>query len=151
MGFTDYQDALRGDFDTQMASASPSTLIYWPNVKKPLKGGNTTPQTPPDLSKSTAPWCRHFVLTSVNTDISPGFRDDLGQVVVQCFGAPDKGPGPVEDLAETIAQQFRRRRVTISGSDVVNFSSVSVKEIGIEPEGWYQVNVTARFSRVEAA
>lgn len=149
MGFTDYQNALRGDFDTRMASESPTTLIFWENREKPHYGGNATPQDPPTQTTGTAPWCRFVVRTSDNMDLSPSLRDDFGVAVVQCFGLTNKGSGSVEALADTVADQFRRRRVTISTGDQIKFGSVAVKEIGAEEEGWFQVNVLAKWRRIE--
>ena len=116
MGTTNCKDALRGDFDTRMAANASTTLIQWDNREKPHFGGNTTPQDPPDLSTATAPWVTYTIRTAGNFNVSPGFRDDVGSVVVQVFGAPNKGPAPVEDLAETVRAQFVRRTVSQSRS-----------------------------------
>jgi len=134
-----------------MVANSAATLIYWEGLDKPRLPGASGASSAPVKAPGTAPWVRFSIVTADNADISPGYRDDMGQVVVQVFGPLNVGAQATEDLAETIAAQFRRRTVTISGQDRLNFGSVRVKEIGPEEEGWYQVNVLAAFSRKEAA
>lgn len=149
MSFTEYQDALRGDFDAQMAANSAATLIQYENLEKLKVGGSNALQDPPVLNKATPPWCRFAIRTADNADRTRALRQDLGIVAVQVFGPPNRGSGSTEDLAETIAAGLRRRTVTIAGRDQIQYRSVTTREVGIEPEGWYQINVQAAFSRFD--
>lgn len=100
-----------------------------------------------DFAKPTASmWARFDVLTFENAEtqleIGGGpkyFRID-GQLVIQLFVPQNTGEIDILVKADTIADSFRNW----SGIYVTCKES-SVKKVGNDPYGWYQVNIVTPF------
>ena len=139
MGFTDYADAVRAFFNTHMSANAPNVSVAWENVDNP--------SIPPTVGAGNE-WVRFTLRGSTNFDISPGWRNNFGVVIVQCFTDLDIGPGACEDVAEIVASGFRQQRFLSGAGD---FSTPRLDPIGPDGEGWYQCNVTIPFFHQEAA
>lgn len=91
-------------------------------------------------------WVRVNILNPDNRQISlgsnPYFRY-LGLLIFQIFIKPNTGSGRAMEIADQITTLFRGQ--TISG---MTFKPPVIDPVG-ESGGWYQINVSAHFSREE--
>ena len=102
-------------------------------------------QTPPPVG---APWARVTVRhsnTTVHTLAPAGSRrfTRTGLVTVQIFTPTIDGGGlSLAEKLATIARKAYEGRGTASG---IWFRNARIQEIGMDPAGWYQMNVLVEF------
>jgi hypothetical protein len=121
---------LRVRFNDQFSSAP----IAWPNVEF----------TPPVRS----PWVRFNVLDADSFQTTIGATTNnhrfVGIVVINIFVPLDVGNASALAMADVVAAIFRNW----CGS-TVRCRAASVKDLGPDGNGWYQVNVVVPFQRDE--
>jgi hypothetical protein len=108
--------------------------VSWPNT-------SFTPE--PDVT-----WVKCNIVNGDSFQVTIGsgtnaFRH-IGLIVIQVFSPLNKGNGEVLALADSIASIFRNWCGT-----TVSCKAPSVKDIGPDGHGWYQVNVSIPFHRDE--
>lgn len=129
--FKDQHDQLRARFNSQFSSLP----IAWPNVSF----------TPPEPKSA---WVRFNVIDGEQKQTSIGNTTNnhrnVGLVVIQIFTPDNEGDSLALTTADTIAAIFRNWCGT-----TVHCRASSVKVIGPDGLGWFQVNVTTPFQRDE--
>lgn len=114
-----------------------ATPIAWPNV-------SFEPPNP------ASPWIRFAVIDGDARILELGANKIKtahrmpGLIVIQLFDALQAGDGPIRTLADTAAAIFRNW-----GGATVQCFAATVKTIGDDGKGWYQVNVSIPFTRDE--
>lgn len=127
-------ELIKGALDSHGVTPRDPVLCHWPGVE-----GWTNP-SPSSI------WCRVSIrefTSDQRTLAPPGDRrfQRTGIVTVQIFAPVSLAPKDWRDLAEGIRGALEGKG-TDSG---IFFRSTNISELGREPGGWYQVNVTARF------
>lgn len=128
MNYEDATAAVRAHFETEWANETP---IAWPDVAF----------TPPER----APWVRFTMLHADGYQASIGDPGNnrqrrVGQVIVQVFQPQGEGSKQARQLADRAVDAFMNADV-----DGIHFHDVFAREIGNDGQGWYQINVIARF------
>lgn len=126
MSYANAYNELRGRFNTLWGSTTP---IAWPNA------AFTTP---------LVPWVRFTVRSGEANQLTFGastnnFRHS-GVIIIQVFTLLDTGEALALQHADQIASIFRNWC-----GQSVRCRTPSVKDIGNDGEGWYQVNVVVPF------
>jgi hypothetical protein len=110
--------------------------------------GSTTPVAWPNVSftPSTAAWVRFTILNGEEARLTFGatlnnFRN-TGVVVVSIFSPLNIGTADVMAKADAAAAIFR----DWCGA-TVRCRAATIRDVGPEGQGWYQVNVTIPFQR----
>lgn len=130
MSFQVEHNELRTRFSQQIGT----TPVAWPNVAYvPIVG---------------TLWVRFNVVDGESTRTTIGATTNnvrsLGLVIVQIFAPLDKGNAAALAKADAVAAIFR----DWCGS-TVRCRTPSIKEVGPDGNGWYQVNVSVPFQRDE--
>jgi hypothetical protein len=130
MSFVSQQNEIRTRFNAQIGS----TPVAWPNVTYT-----------PTIGTS---WVRFQVLDGETEQVDFGastksFRS-MGIISVQVFAPDNTGETAALTIADTVAGIFRNW----CGA-TVRCRAASIKDIGPDGNGWYQVNVSAPFQRDE--
>jgi hypothetical protein len=109
-----------------------------------------------DPAKGSDPWIRISYNESAARQISlgdapshPNFRYE-GAIFVQCFCKATAGTSPAEALADVVKDIFIRFSINDANAGYIrNQPSRSVLPIrvGIDPRGWYQINVQIPYLR----
>lgn len=121
--------AIRSYFETEWAART--SLVF----------DNTTSE-PPEQEAWARISVRHNEAPQM-TQGAPGNNryEPFGRVFIQIFTPQGTNPVEAEQLASAAAAIFRGKSL----SDDIRFLSPSVKEIGNDPHGWFQINVDVRF------
>lgn len=130
MSFTAQQNELRTRFNAMIGS----TPVAWPNVTyTPTQG---------------ASWVRFQVLDGEMKQFELGAtlkgHRNMGIISIQVFAPLNAGETAALTLADTVCGIFRNW----SGATVRCFAA-SIKDVGPDVSGWYQINVTVPFVRDE--
>lgn len=72
--------------------------------------------------------------------------DRPGTLFIQCFSPLDIGRSAADNLALTARNLFEGKTLTPEG---IRFFGVTVREIGLDGEGMFQINVEAPFEYTE--
>lgn len=113
------------------ANKPSGTAVVWGSDDPSPKGNN--------------PWVRFNVLHSNGTQASMGaptanrFRQ-TGQVIAQVFARKGDFGKAARELASAIHDVYCG---AVSGG--VTYSNPRVNEVGVDQQGWYQINVVADF------
>lgn len=107
-----------------------------------------TPNRPFDVPPvATLPWCRISFTDGTNERRSIG-GDEVcvrfqrrARFVVQIFSKQGLGSKSIADLAEAVADLYEKQ----SGDRPVSYDAPSVNDIGIDPDGWDQYNVSVPY------
>lgn len=131
MSYESARDAILARFDAQWASATP---IEWPNRNFTKPSGKD-------------PWVRIIIQDGEAFQASFGnsganVHRHPGVIQLQVFTKMGIGNARALELADDAAAIFRG--ASFSG---VRCRAASVREIGPDGHGWYQVNVTVPFWR----
>lgn len=130
MSYLSAQLEIHNRLKVEWASATP---IAWPNVKFDRPEGN---------------WIRLTVKegNAYNTEIGNIIKTirTPGVIYIQVFSKQGKGIKGPSDLAETLKLMFNNWC-----GDTVRCRAASVKDIGPDNEGFYQINVEVPYIRHE--
>jgi hypothetical protein len=109
-------------------------VVAWPNT-------NFKPNP-------TKTWFQFWIVNGASQQMSIGASQKdhrfPGIVVVQIFSVMGKGDGEGTRLADSVASAFRNWCGT-----TVRCKEASIKAIGPDGNGWYQINVSIPFHRDE--
>ena len=125
---SDLHNAIRTRFGTEVATTESLVTIY-----------DNDPTSPPTDGSA---WCRLSIRRSDTEQVETGpssFRRH-GRVYAQLFGPVEKGDGELLELADAIVAAFEG--VCAGG---VRYCEATVRPIGNDKKGSYQVNVEIRF------
>ena len=126
--FSEAEAAIRGHFDTQWAGA---TEIAWPDIEFRPPRENT--------------WVRFIVAendgaqSSIGSPGSNRFRH-FGIVTVQIFQPFGQASIDARDKADTVLSIFQG--LNLNG---IYFFNANARQIGLDSNGYYQINVLASF------
>lgn len=121
-------NAIRARFGTEVATTESLVTIY-----------DNDPTCPPTDGSA---WCRLSIRRSDDQQVEAGpssFRKH-GRIYAQLFGPVEKGDGELLDLADAIVAAFEG--ASVAG---VRYCEATVRPIGNDKKGSYQVNVEIRF------
>ena len=162
MSYQAEHSELKAHFDKEWLGR---TLICWPSVvftpPEPVEysivdGGNAIPEGFEILDGGTAlssgfdpnSWVRFNILngeskqTTIGSNANNHFHP--GIITIQIFSVPGKGCSRILTLADIVSGIFRNWNGTN-----ITCRQATVKTIGLDEFGWYQVNVTIPFFRNE--
>lgn len=113
-----------------------------------VAGNIATPNKPFTVPPTAnQPWCRISFTDGTNERRSIG-GDEVcvrfqrrARFVVQIFSKQGVGMKSVADLAEAVADLYEKQ----SGDRPVSYDAPSVNDIGIDPDGWDQYNVSVPY------
>ncbi len=121
--------------DNLPVSIDPNLNVNWPNV-------SFTPPNPPAI------WMRVNIFSGEAVQLTIGSVTNAhrfpGVIVIQIFAPLNAGDKDILAMADTVAGIFRNWCGT-----TVSCGTATVKAIGPDGQGWYQVNVVIRFHRDE--
>lgn len=131
MSFSDEHSQIRERLSSQIGD----TPIDWPNA-------SFSPPDPPSI------WLRLSILDGESFQTTIGAETNVhrsvGIIIVQIFGPANEGDKDTLAMADTVAAIFRNWCGT-----TVRCRAATVKAIGPDGQGWYQVNVSVPFKRDE--
>lgn len=149
MSFATWADAIRDTFRTRFLAAkstwTEASQVAWPNTK-------FDPPAPDPSDVDGTSFISFEVRELTGPRVSSGRVFVDGVVIVQCFVPEGVGEDAVRDLAVIVAQQFEGSNKTMTaGSSVVVFEEPEEEPLGADGEGFYGINLRARFRFHEAA
>lgn len=131
MSLTQQHDELTQAFNLLWADRTP---VDWANVQFDMPANGS--------------WARFRILDGDSNQLTIGATTNshrhVGVIVVSLFTELGKGDATIIALADIVADGFRNWIGSYS-----HCRQPSIKEIGPDGQGWYQINVSIPFSRDE--
>jgi hypothetical protein len=153
VGSYEEADAIRDEFESQMASLRPTV----PRAQNgaPFNGPAFDPaKDAVDSNNKPTLWVQLNLARGVayRASMGPNARwRTPGQAVVKIMTPANKGFRTTEEVADDVMSIFRDLVLTISASETIVFrgGGPMVTPLGVNKEGWSQTNVSASYFRDE--